>query len=220
MHEQKGVIHVEHIELTITVKQKEGFTVCRNAQEFSKCLRTLFDPNYKLSIRMTIGMSQKTSPADINLWQCLLANKIATHNLILCGNTICKDFLFSELIQSPYDVPENILDFIYSDGISHGCYKHIDRIMGLCRNKSSLEWFLQRGYKFHHVYGRGESTMEHYIYDGGQFLPLIMDYPESIDRRFCKKHLEKLISLLIQTTEAGNIPERDAVAKLLYRCTK
>lgn len=166
--------------------------------------------------------SSNTEELDVNTvdaWAKMLNSGAVSHEYSLYKGNIDKDYLLKELCLSDVYVPIEIMHYVYSDGRRIlDNYKKLERMLSLCNNAGSLEFFLNKGIKFKHIKGCGNSTMESYFYPmKPRLLYIIAKYPESVDMKWIRKNKTTIMNTLFSLIKDGRDNEAQFVANLLLK---
>jgi len=143
----------------------------------------------------------------------------SVHKGLLCSayKNPRKEFLLKELIQSEENVPPQVLSFVIKHGKKQGLYKNLNKMVHLCRNQTSLLYFLNSGCRFRKIKGCGSLAMECFFGGDGKMIPIISKFPEAVDYRWVKKNKEKMFALMFSLITAGKREEAEFVAYLLMK---
>lgn len=135
---------------------------------------------------------------DINTIKTLLDLGLLKHDYEYENGDIYKWFLLSELLQLSREIPEEIYEIVYQDGMlidSNGY--DLSALLSLVKNVNALKWILNKGISFKNVPGWGNSLenilSSAMMENNSPIIDEICNYPELLDVEYLSGEIDNCI---------------------------
>lgn len=126
---------------------------------------------------------------DVSTIATLFDLGLITHDYTIGEETLSKWYLLNELIQLPFDVSEDVLDYIYEDAQKYDENSYdINTLLFLADNKAVLRWLLKKGAKFQIVNGWGNSMEILLQKNNKELIKEALNYKDALDLEVLKNY--------------------------------